>query len=101
MTEFSGRTTQHSHKFDGWQDHPITDTKSVAKVTVLDAQWSDCPVEVEAEVKKLWRDYELGNDRYIFKFDIEEYAEDYPLITKWLRMNNVDDSETVWIHWWW
>ena len=92
----------------------------------MDAQWSTCPIEVENQVRVLWRFGELGNDKYIFKTTIEELLEfqdnpeDYtceqwndekrkweekPITTdaivQYLREMGVGDNEQVLIHWWW
>lgn len=105
------------------------DSKSVKSVLVFDVQWSDCPVEVEDQVKDLWRLFELGNDNYIFKTEITElevleknkvlvekwnwrptkegqkgWVEEpikTDLIVKYLREQGVEDDDTIWIHWWW
>ena len=51
--KWSGRTTLHKHKFNDWENFPITekDKKAFKKVNFLDVQWSTCPVEVEKQVK--------------------------------------------------
>jgi hypothetical protein len=36
---------------------------------VFDVQWSDCPVEVEEEVRRLWRWQELGKNTAYFRWD--------------------------------
>jgi hypothetical protein len=93
--------------------------KSVRKQWVLDVQWSDCPKDVEEEVKKIWRDDDrLSNDVCISKYYDEDWTWDsrnsdfdeenhtqsdtrYPAIEKWLLKNGVPFGEEVWIHWWW
>lgn len=92
--------------------------KSARQQWVLDVQWSDAPAEVIEEVRKLWRERELGNDSYIYKFGEEAWSWDsrwsdfqegtdnevptrYPAIQQWLLDNNVPFGEDVWIHWWW
>lgn len=126
MDNLSGRTTLHKHKFNNWMENPIVDedNKGVKKVWMLDAQWSTCPIEVEDQIKDLWRLWENGNDKYVIKTTIKDLIEDEELKTlveKWdndignwveielktdlvvsyLRENGVGDNETVLIHWWW
>jgi hypothetical protein len=121
MTEYSGRTTAHCHKFDDWRDKPTEGIDpAITQMTVFNAQWTDCPVEVEEEVKKLWQNHEFGNDHCYFVWDrngdscicldedAEEWSSDnyedgklrehYPLIDEYLMSNGV---EKCLIHWWW
>lgn len=96
---------------------------------VLDAQWTDCPVEIEEIVKNLWRYHELGNDNYMLRrsindfleieqdgFEVEQWfwgeteeekkgwvvapASLQPLID-YLREKGIPDDEDIIIHWWW
>lgn len=113
MVEYSGRTTAHEHKFDDWAKKTIRNpTPAVQQVYVFNAQWTDCPVEVEAEVKQLWRDREFGNDNYYAKWDRDDdagwteedgdenklFREKYPIIDEYLMSKGV---EKCLIHWWW
>ena len=102
MTEYSGKTSSYHHK---WNDteNPDDVNKAVRKVWFLDAQWSDCPIEVEDEVKKLWSDYDLGNDNYILKYSHKWHGLDYPIIAQYIKeqIPNLPDDEEVIIHWWW
>lgn len=105
-TNYSGRTTSYSHQFDDWKNKPPSDRKAFRKQLVLDAQWSDCPIEVEEDVRKIWATYELGNDDYIFKYRIGEHvykngANEFPVLEQYLREQGAGVGETVWIHWWW
>ena len=124
--QWSGVTTAYQHKHNPTSELKKDTTKAVRKVYLLDVQWSDCPVEVEEQVKKLWVWAELGNDKYIFKTSIEdlEYfhdnVENYNLkeydvsigemVTKPLYFNaiiqllkerKVGRKDTVVIHYWW
>ncbi len=126
MVEWSGRTSSYNHKFDDWQSKPLEPNhrKAVRKQYILDAQWSDCPVEVETQVQDIWRLCELGNDNYIFKTSINNLLdtveegttvdrwndethkwEEGPLmvdaIVQYLREQGIGDDEQIWIHWWW
>jgi hypothetical protein len=88
-------------------DHPVDGTvlpsnDSISKVWFLDAQWSDLPQEIEDEVRQLWKDYELGNDNYIAKREVnDELFNDYPRIYFWCKHKGIPEGETVIIHWWW
>jgi len=101
MTQYSGRTTVLEHKRDNWQDYKGPFPPAVSQMTVFNAQWTDCPVEVEKEVKKLWRDNELGNDTEYYHWDGSEDEEDhenYPIIHEYLKSKGVTKCL---IHWWW
>lgn len=115
--QYSGRTSAYAHKHVKWQDKdysqmaeyqtdgeldwhkvPHQAKPALSQRVVFDAQWTDCPVEVEAEVKRLWRDRELGNDHYYVSWDSNEMSADYPVIDEYLKANNVTKCL---IHWWW
>lgn len=98
MTAYSGRTTAYQHKDDDWHKHKGPFESSIRSMVVFEAQWSDCPIEVEAEVKKLWRDNEFGNDHFYYSWDAGEHAADYPLINEYLIGRGV---KRCLIHWWW
>lgn len=75
-------------------------------VWILDAQWTRCPVEVEAQVKALWREQELGNDVYIIKTSMRELRAmkaKANLIVRYIREVNpmIDQDALIIIHWWW
>lgn len=75
---------------------------SIRKIQYFDVQWSDTPEFVLEEVRQLWSDYELGNDRYIYKTNLDdELFVSYPRIYFWLKHNNVKEDEEVIVHWWW
>lgn len=63
--------------------------------------------EVINEVRKLWIDFELGNDHYMLRMSINDILEPYPPdvaktpLVNYLRQHNIDDDEPVIIHWWW
>tara|TARA_B100000929_G_scaffold108179_1_gene85691 strand:- start:321 stop:650 length:330 start_codon:yes stop_codon:yes gene_type:complete len=102
LKSLSGRTTSHSHKFGDWQQKEPNGSDSVKQVTVLDAQWSDCPVEVEDEVKQIWTDFELGNDRYVYQTQMDDQLrEEYPKVYLWLQHKGVKEGQEVWVYWWW
>lgn len=96
---------------------------------VLDAQWTDCPLDVEEDVKKLWRWRELGNDNYMLRCslnDLEEWNTGDREVEEWfwgeppeeqkgwvtvplkidallsyMRASGIPDDEQFIIHWWW
>ena len=130
--EWSGRTSAYVHKHEPWQGADLSGTPNgVRKVYFLDAQWSTCPIEVEEQVKDLWRMYDLGNDRYMLRRSINDLLDDaspeagnmvehwhwgptkeeqlgwveqpacFDAIVQYLREQGVPDDEEVIIHWWW
>lgn len=73
--------------------------------TVLECTWSDCPEDVIAEVRELWRQFpNLVNDYSYFRWDIDEedgvpeLADDFPVIAKYLASRGVTKCL---IHYWW
>jgi hypothetical protein len=104
MTEYSGRVTADNCIGTQLAPRPALQTELVFQV-----QWTDCPVEVEEEVKRLWENEELGNDRFYFQWSRESEAvnedgdekplhEVYPIIDEFLVSKGVT---TCLIHWWW
>ncbi len=124
--EYSGKTSSYHHK---WNDtpNPEGEESGLRKVWFLDAQWSDCPIEVEEQVKDMWRFWDCGNDKYIIKTSVEDlletiesYEGDGPYMRKlvdgewtdkhvlkvdyviqYIRSYGIADDERVIIHWWW
>lgn len=106
--EYSGRTTAYEHKRDSdWQVADLTNVRSaIRQETVFEVQWSDCPVEVENEVRELWIEQELGNDFFYYPWDSKDesddgngtLAEQYPIIAEYLKSKGVTECL---IHWWW
>lgn len=87
------------HPQDGMIIEP---ENSVSKIWFFDVQWSDCPTQVENEVRHLWSNLELGNDHYMYKGTLdEEFFDDYPNIYFWLKHNGVSEKESFIVHWWW
>lgn len=75
---------------------------SVRKVHLFDVQWSDTPEFVLEEVKQMWCDYNLSNDNYIYKTNLDNNLfKTYPRIYFWLKHKKVKEDEEVIIHWWW
>jgi hypothetical protein len=96
--EYSGRTTCLEHKRNDWKKSRTRGKSCIQEKILFDVQWSDCPVEVEAEIKELWRDNEFGNDNYYFEWKSEEWGEDYPIINEFLKLKGITECL---IHWWW
>ena len=90
-TKYSGQTTDYSAKHgDAWKQNPGRGSDCIQAVNLFDVQWSNCPVEVEEEVRQLWSDHDLGNDRYIYKWDgDEDVLEQYPIIAEYLEMRGI------------
>jgi hypothetical protein len=109
--EWSGRTTLHKHKFSDWENYPVLneDKKGFKKISFLDAQWSTCPIEVETQIKRLWRSFDLGNDHHIIKTSINELMEisddsgfkTNAIIQYLVEQGITDNDELIIIHWWW
>lgn len=98
LASLSGKDTSLASKWD----NPPDGEESVTKKWFFDVQWSDCPEEVEKEVRQSWRDYELGNDFFFWKATLDEdLFEEYPAIYFWLEHKGVPKGEEVLIHWWW
>lgn len=79
MTEklpYSGKTSAYEHKHgDSWKSNKFSGKPAVTTIKLINAQWTNMPVEVEDEVKELWRYCELGNDNYYWNGSIEELDE--------------------------
>ena len=96
---------------------------------VLDATWTNCPLEVKQDIQALWRFHELGNDNYMLRrsisdllelndqgFEVEHwddtlYAEKkigwhkIPLrvdnLIRYLKDSGLKEDEQVILHYWW
>ncbi len=105
---YSGETTNHatvSMVADKWKETPNSGADCIQAINFFDVQWSNCPVEVEEAVKKLWQDNELGNDNYFYSWDGDgingdenDDAELYPIINNYLKSRGITKCH---IHWWW
>lgn len=105
LPEFSGRTTCIEHKDSkGWEKVGKNHGREcVQDFKVLDVQWSNCPVEIENEVRKMWQEYELGNNNCYVRWAFDDMEEVYPLIAAFLRSKGLSENndERILIHWWW
>lgn len=75
---YSGRTSCYGHKHSDWEEKPMPTTteSAISSVTLIEAQWSSMPVEVEEEVRYLWNCYGLGNDSHYLSTTLEELRSD-------------------------
>lgn len=87
--KFSGKNTN---------GNKLVDPECIRHQIVFEVQWSNCPVEIEEEVKKLWREHDYGNDNYFHEWDSAEDGYDYPEIDEFLLSKGIT---RCWIHWWW
>lgn len=82
------------------------------KVWFLDAQTllshsDDEESKVKDEIRKLWSDFELGNDHYMIDISINGILEGYPEgvtstpLIDYLRKQGLTDDEQVILHYWW
>ena len=86
----------------GIDDSYVKPPESVSKQWVFEAQSTDTPEDVVAEVRKLWSGNGLGNDFFVYRTELdEELFEEYPKIYFWLKYNDVKENEKVIIHYWW
>lgn len=98
ISSLCGKDTSYSSKWN----KPPDGNNSVYPVFLFDVQWSDCPIEVEKEVKELWREYELDNDHSYYRCQLdEELYSEYPKIYMWLKHKGIKEEQDVLIHWWW
>lgn len=78
-------------------------TKALRNQLVIDAQWSDLPVEVEEDIKKLWRVYELGNDHYVYIgclndfYDIRKRKDDDPIMCEKWYWGETKEEQKGWV----
>jgi len=62
-------------------------------------QWTNCPVEVAEEVKRLWVQEELRNDDSFFWWNSDdEVSEEYLIIAEYLKERGITEC---WIRYWW
>lgn len=74
---------------------------ALQQTLVLECIWTDCPEEVSEEARKIWQDYEYGNDHYYYSWYWGEDEERYPAISAYLKEKGVEPETKVLIHWWW
>lgn len=110
MTIYSGRTTASQHKRDDWASYDGPIPAAITLERVFNCQWTDCPVEVEAEVKRLWREIGFGNDHFYYPWESDndyynretkkdtKLGKEFPLINEYLRERGIIKCL---IHWWW
>ena len=97
--KYTGKTTAYEHKFnDDWKDSPGGGTDCIQAMNVFEVQWSNCPAEVETEVRKLWSNMSFGNDNYYYAWDPADDDDTYPVIAAYLKSRSIGKCL---IHWWW
>src|SRR4051812_38994575 len=96
--EYSGRTSSLQHKRVDWQEYKGPFTPAFSQETVFNAQWTDCPFEVEEEVQKLWQNREYGNDNYYHNWSSVDDGKRHPVIDEYLKSKGITKCL---IHWWW
>ena len=100
--QWSGKTSSYHHK---WNTTPNPDDtpKGFRKVWYLDAQWSDCPIEVENQVKEMWESWGLGNDSSVIKTNLSDLEADWPIVAQYVKEQEpeITEDELILIHWWW
>ena len=124
--DLSGRTTclEHRQAGDNWKYIQERGDECIQHPTVLEVQWSNCPVEVEAAVREMWASYEYQNDHVYHAWqmdDVEPDPYEYDLTTleelmeyepnevpdkfRWPLIQSFLESKglkgRVLIHWWW
>lgn len=88
--------------------------KSLQKEWVFRVQWTDCPIEVEDEVRKLWQNCGMSNGAYYSwdsndehsgyglpdDYDPDEHSQgtEYPIIDEYLKSKSITKCL---INWWW
>lgn len=78
--EFSGKTSCYEHKHgEDWKESPNAGQEAVQMKKIIEAQWSNMPIEIYEIVQQLWRLWGLGNDYFyqpITPNDVREQGED-------------------------
>ena len=129
--EFSGKTSCYEHKRgDDWKESPGAGQESVQMKKIIEAQWSNMPIEIYEIVQQLWRLWELGNDYFyqpITPNDVREQGEDGIILGEewrwgetqeeklgwvmvsvdvkpladWMESKGIESDEKVLLHYWW
>lgn len=122
--EYSGRTSAYEHKHgDAWKETPGAGREAISTIKLIEAQWTNMPVEVETAVVAAWHYLEYGNDIYYWKTSLEsirdlgkegrcvdrdfngkqwiETPNDLGYLIQWLEEQGVEENEKLLIHWWW
>ena len=69
----------------------------------IDAQYCSLGEDFQLAVQDMWRDNDMGNDKYMIKRSCSYYKYEYPDVYKYIiqELPNISDDEEVIIHWWW
>lgn len=101
---WSGKTSSFHHK---WHDtpNPPGEKKGFRKVWLLDAQWTDCPIEVMEQVSDMWHDDDrLHNDVCVISADLSFLLENERFIVAQYVLEqcpDIQEDELILIHYWW
>jgi hypothetical protein len=127
--EYSGKTSCYAHKHN--PSAPCDGGPAISNVTLIEAQWSNMPIEVYEEVQHLWRYLEYGNDVYYYEFTLNDFEEmigeddgiqietwhwgptreeqigwvkgnsKLPYLTQWLNEQGFEKDQHLLLHYWW
>ena len=88
-----------------------SDSEAIRTVKLIEATWTNMPLEVQREVRELWIMLEYGNDVYYYNGsiqDLEDWIEgvdnpDFKVdnLCKWLRENGFKNEDRFLLHFWW
>ena len=101
--EYSGRTSCSGHKHgDAWKDTPGAGKEAIQMKKVVEAQWSNMPIEIYNIVSHLWGYWELGNDYYyqpITPSEIFEHGtnEDGVIESKEWKWGETEEEKLGWV----
>ena len=110
---YSGKTS-NNHYVDDWEKRG-NGPSAITQRTVIEAQWSDMPVEVYEDVRTLWKWLEYGNDHYyadlciqdieeIIVWGCEESGNDLGYLMQWLKEKGFkedDENDRFLLRYWW
>lgn len=100
--KWCGKTGSYHHKHND-TPNPKETPKALVKTWVLNAQWSDCPIEVQEEVARVYSDSDnLYNNSY-WKMTLHELICDFPIIAQYLIEQdlNIELNDIILINYWW
>jgi len=73
---YSGQTSAYEHKHgDAWKETTGAGKPAVRDVKLIEAQWTNMPIEVERDVVALWYHLEYGNDDYYWHGSLDGVRE--------------------------
>jgi hypothetical protein len=102
LIKWCGKTSSYHHKHND-TPNPKETPKALVKTWVLNAQWSDCPIEVQKEVSRIYGDSDnLYNNSY-WKMTLHELICDFPIIAQYFIEQDlgIELGDTILINYWW